>query len=91
MAATKQKFEDSKWIKVKVTSRNPEAEAQSGFVGSNMVVINGKPNIRHYRFQLDKEVELPEICVDQLKRRSMIGKDKKGNRVNVPLYLVEGA
>lgn len=85
------KLKDSKFIKVTVSNRNPEADAQSTFVGSNMVVINGKPNIKHYRLKLGEEVELPEICVDQLRSRSMIGKDKKGNRVNVPLYLVEVA
>ena len=61
-----------------------------GYVGCNMVVADGEPNIQHYRFQLDKEVELPEVCVDQLKKRSYVVKDKKtGEHVKVPIYLVE--
>ena len=81
------KFKNSVFKKVIVSNRNPEDEAKSTFVGSNMVVIDGKPNIKHYRLQLDKEVELPEICIDQLKKRSYVGKDGK----KVPMFILEVA
>ena len=87
MAASKVK--DTKFVKVIVSNRNPEAENQSTFVGGNNIVVDGVKTIKHYRLQLDKEVELPEPFVEQLKKRSVVGKDKKGNRVNVPMYIVE--
>ncbi len=83
------KRKDSTFKTVIISNRNPEVETASGFVGSNMVVIDGKPNIKHYRFQLDKEISLPEICIDQLKNRSTVGKGKDGTIVSLPLYIVE--
>ncbi len=83
------KIVDTKFIKVKVSDRNPDTQSQSIFVGGNNVIINGEPTIKHYRIQPDKTVELPASFVDQLKARAQVGKDKAGNRVMVPLYLVE--
>ncbi len=85
------KLVESKFTKVIVRNRNPEAEAMSTFVGSNNIVINGKKEIKHYRLQLDKEVELPEPCIDQLKTRSMVVKGKDGETKRVPMFLVEAA
>ena len=87
MAATKLK--DSVFKKVVISNRNPNEEAMSGFVGSNMVIIDGKPSIKHYRFKLDEEVELPEICIDQLKERSHVGKAKDGTQALIPIYIVK--
>ncbi len=83
------KLKDTKFIKVKVTDRNPDTESQSIFVGGNNVIVNGKPTIKHYRIQPDKVVELPEGFVDQLKARSQVGKAKDGTRISIPMYLVE--
>ena len=86
MAAPK----DTPFIKVIVENRNPEAESQSTFVGGNNVVIKGKKNIKHYRIQLGKEVELPEPFVKQLKDRAHVIKDSKsGKLINVPLFVIE--
>ncbi len=85
------KLVNTKFVTVVVTNRNPETETVSGFVGGNNVVIDGKPTIKHYRFQLGEEISIPENFVAQLKNRSQVAKDKKGNRINVPLYLVEKA
>ncbi len=83
------KLVDSKWIKVVVENRNPEAEAVSGFIGGNGVIINGVSTIKHFRFKLGEEIEIPESFVEQLKNRSMVGKDKQGTRISIPMYLVE--
>lgn len=83
------KLADTKFIKVKVSNRNPEAEMQSTFVGGNNVVINGKEHIKHYRLQMEQEVMIPESFAAQLDRRSAVAKDKTGNPVKVPMYIVE--
>ncbi len=84
----------TKFIKVVVNNRNPETESQSGFVGGNNIVMTdgGKGEIKHYRFQVGKEIEIPESFVDQLKNRSHVVKDKKsGEFVKQPIYIVEAA
>ena len=83
------KLVDSKWIKVIVEHRNPETETISSFVGGNGVIINGVSTIKHFRFKIGEEIEIPESFVEQLKNRSMVGKDKQGNRISIPMYLVE--
>ena len=89
--ATATKLKDSKWMKITVENRNPEVENQSAFVGG-VVIEKGEAKIRHYRFQMGKVIEIPEDFVEQLKNRSQVAKDKKtGERINVPLYLVEKA
>ncbi len=87
--ATAAKLKDSKWIKVIVSDRNPEAESQSIFVGGNNVVTDGKSEIRHFKVQPDKEVELPVSFVEQLETRARMAQDKEGNKISVPLYLVQ--
>ncbi len=82
------KLVDSKFVKVVVENRNPEAETVSGFVGGNNVIINGESTIKHYRFQLGEEIEIPESFVGQLKNRSMVGKAKDGTRISIPQYIV---
>lgn len=84
------KTADTKYKKVTISLRNPEAEGSSGFVGG-VVWENGAPTIKHFRFQLDKEVSLPVDFITQLKERGQVGLNKKGERVVVPTYLVEGA
>ncbi len=87
MAAVKVK--DTPFVKVIVSNRNPESEERSTFVGGNMIIINGVSTIKHYQVQLDKEVELPEPFVKQLKDRAMVGKGKDGKIARVPLFVVE--
>ncbi len=82
------KLVDSKWVKVIVEHRNPETEAISSFVGGNGIIINGKSTIKHFRFKIGEEIEIPESFVDQLKNRSMVGKDKDNNRISIPQYIV---
>ena len=82
------KLVDSKYISVKGSQRNPDDERVSGFVGG-VVIKDGTAGIKHYRFQLDEEISIPEDFVTQLKNRSMVGKAKDGTRAYVPIYLVE--
>ncbi len=83
------KVADTKFIKVKVSNRNPDSEEKSCFVGGNNVIIDGKSQIKHYTIQLDKTVELPESFVQQLKDRSMVIKSKDGSTKKIPLFVVE--
>ncbi len=85
MAALK----DTKFIKVRVSNRNPDSEEKSCFVGGNNVIIDGKSQIKHYTIQLEKTVELPEPFVQQLKDRSMVMKSKDGSTKKIPLFVVE--
>ena len=82
---------DTKFVKVVVSNRNPESEERSCFVGGNNIVIDGIKEIKHYTIELDKEVELPEPFVEQLKNRSMVGKGKDGKTAHVKLFIVEKA
>jgi len=69
---------DTKYIKVIIEHSNPEVETVSGFVGGNNVIENGKRVLKHYRFQLGKEIELPTTFVDDLRNRSMVTKGTNG-------------
>ena len=89
--ATVKKVEDTKFVAVVISNRNPESEERSCFVGGNNIIINGKPTIKHYTVQLNEEVSLPEPFIKQLKERSMVGKGKDGKIARVPLFVVEQA
>ncbi len=83
------KLEDTKYIKVRVSNRNPDSEEMSTFIGGNNVIINGTSNVKHYTIELDKEVELPEHFVTQLEDRSMVVQDKRKRNKRVKLFVVE--
>ena len=82
------KLVDTKYVEVTVGLRNPESETGSNFVGG-VVIENGKPTIKHYKFQLDEKISIPEPFVAQLKNRSYVGKAKDGSRALVSVYIVE--
>ena len=83
-------LKDTKFVTVTVENRSPESEEKSTFVGGNMVIIDGTPNIKHYTIELGKEVSLPEHFVQQLKDRSHVVQDAKTKKNKlVPLFIVK--
>ncbi len=88
---TEKKLPDTPFIKVVVSNRNPESEERSAFVGGNNVIINGKSEIKHYTIELEKEVSLPDHFVDQLRKRSFVGKAKDGTTSHIPMFVVDVA
>lgn len=83
------KLKDTPTKKVIISLRDPNNEADSGFVGGNNIVVNGVRTIKHFRFKLGEEIELPEPFVEQLKARAYVGRDRKGDTVRIPTYIVE--
>jgi len=81
------KLEDTPFRAVIISAQNPEANLPLGFVGGNGIVINGKKEIKHYKFQLDKEVSLPVPFIEQLKARHYVFEAKKGKPTRkIPVY-----
>jgi len=63
---------DTEYRKVLIEHSNPEVETPAGFVGGNDIIENGKNVVKHFRFQVGKEVELPVTFIKQLKDRKQI-------------------
>ncbi len=82
------KIKDTEFKTIVVEHSNPETEAVSGYVGGNNLIINGKRAIKHYRFQIGKEIELPVTFIQDLKNRSMVLKGTGGKPRNVKLYSI---
>ena len=83
------KLEDSKWIDVIVTYRDPNNETPVVKVGGNNVVIDGKMTIKHYTMQVGEQVTLPECFVKDLEYRSHVIKGRNGLPKKVPILSVE--
>lgn len=77
--------------KVIIHAANPEATENMpvNFVGGNGIMVDGNSTIKHYKFQLDKEIELPVPFIEQLKNRHYVFGAKDGEVKKVPIYRVE--
>jgi len=63
---------DTEYKKVIIEHANPSVETPAGYVGGNNIIENGKHVIKHYRFQVGEEVELPVTFIKELKSRKHV-------------------
>ena len=85
------KIPNTKFQTVIVESANPEAKDNMpvNFVGGNNIIIDGIKEIKHYKFQLGKEISIPEPFVKQLEdRHYVVGDAKTGEARKIPIYRV---
>ncbi len=85
------KVVDTKFQTIIVESANPEATDNMpvNFVGGNNIIIDGVKEIKHYKFQLGKEISIPEPFVKQLEdRHYVVGDAKTGEARKIPIYRV---
>ena len=83
------KLADSKYVKVKITFRNPDLERPTISAATNRVIENGNMTLKSYRIKPGAEVELPEPVVDMLSERYYIVKDNRGKEQRLPMYFIE--
>ncbi len=83
-------LEDTEFKSVIITAKNPEADLPVNFVGSNNIVIDGKREIKHYKFQLEREISLPVPHIEQLRNRHYVfGMNDDGSIKRVLIYNIE--